>query len=181
MTFEEYKEKYRGMSSVAVRELIRSDASFRKTTEQHYTQIYHKKLNKSCGDCWFDAYVVLMNTNPEKAKAMKEKLFDLRAGAVLTDVVKRDPAKTCTHHNLTDELALYHLSTNPDYIKFFSVYPDNWADLVLEYIQPKKTAQKAEKPAVAPIVKDEPKAAEPTPAAAPKTATAHHKSNKRKK
>jgi hypothetical protein len=175
MTFEEYKEKYRGMSSVAVRELIRSDAFFRNETEKHYTQIYRKKLNKSCGDCWFDAYIVLMNTNPEKAKAMKEKKFDLRAGAILTDVVNRDPAKTCSHHNLTDELALYHLSTNPSYIKFFSIYPDNWAELVMEYSLPKKTQQDAAEHVTKPI--DEVKAEAPK-ATAPKTTK---KSNKRKK
>ena len=180
MTFEEYKEKYRGMSSVAVRELIRSDALFRKETEQHYTQIYRKKLNKSCGDCWFDAYVVLMNTNPEKAKTMKEKLFDLRAGAVLIDVVKRDPAKTVTHHNITDELALYHLSTNPSYIKYFSIYPDNWAELVMEYSQPKKTQESATKPAAEAAKEEEAAPTAPAAPAAPKT-TAPRKSNKRKK
>ena len=33
-------------------------------------------------------------------------------------------------HNITDELAVYHLRTNPKCIKYFSRYPENWQELV---------------------------------------------------
>lgn len=119
------------MSSTQVRELIRDDADFRRETERLYVGIFRQSLNKSCSNCWFDAFILLMRTDLNKLNAMKEKRFDLRAGAVLYDVVNHDPAKTVTHHNITDELALYHLRTNPDYIKFFNLYPDNWQELAL--------------------------------------------------
>lgn len=116
------------MSAAEVRSLISSSKEFRNETERLYTSIYHQKLNKSCGDCWLDAYVLIMKGNPEKIRAMADKKFDLRAGAVLIDPYG-DPEKTITHHNVTDELALYHLRTHPDCAKYFSTLPDNWEAL----------------------------------------------------
>ena len=128
MTYEEYKEKYKGMSAAQVRGLISDSADFRKETERLYTDAFHTKLNKSCGDCWFDAYIVLMRTDTQRLQEMKERLFDLRAGALLIDP-KGDKSKTVTRLNLTDNLALYHLRHNPDLIKYFSKYPESWYEL----------------------------------------------------
>lgn len=131
MTIEAYRQQYNGMSATQVRGLISSSKEFRNETEKLYTSIFRQKLNKNCGDCWMDAYILIMRTNPEKLKAMQEKIFDLRAGAVLIDP-HGDNKKTATHHNLTDELALYHLRTHPDCIKLFSVYPQNWEEMALQ-------------------------------------------------
>lgn len=116
------------MSAAEVRSLISSSKEFRDETERLYMSIYHQKLNKSCGDCWLDAYVLIMKGNSEKQKAMAQKRFNLRAGAVLTDPYG-DKAKTITHHNVTDDLALYHLRTHPDCIKMFSEFPEDWETL----------------------------------------------------
>ena len=62
---------------------------------------------------------------------MEKPLFELREGVILYDVVNHDTSKNVTRQNLTDELALYHLRTNPDYIKHFTKYPDNWYELAL--------------------------------------------------
>lgn len=135
------------MSAADVRGLISSSFEFRKVTEELYTGVYHKPLNKSCGDCWLDAYILLMKGNPEKLKAMAEKLFDLRAGAVLVDP-QGDPKKTITRLNMTDKLALYHLRTHPDCIKLFSVFPPDWEEMatasgVKDEIENKPAPQKA--------------------------------------
>lgn len=150
------------MSSTQVRELIRDDADFRRETERLYVGIFRQSLNKSCSNCWFDAFILLMRTDLNKLNAMKEKRFDLRAGAVLYDVVNHDPAKTVTHHNITDELALYHLRTNPDYIKFFNLYPENWQELALASA-PNATApaKPAEVKNDAPAVSEQPKSTSP--------------------
>ena len=148
------------MSSTQVRELIRDDADFRRETERLYVSIFRQSLNKSCSSCWFDAFILLMRTDLNKLNAMKEKRFDLRAGAVLYDVVNHDPAKTVTHHNITDELALYHLRTNPDYIKFFNLYPENWQELALA------SAPKASAPAKPAEVKDNTEKSDAAPAQA---------------
>lgn len=131
MTIDEYRQQYQGISSSEVRELISTDIDFRNNTERLYESIYHTKLNKSCSNCWFDAFILIMRTNLEKLKAMQEKQFDLRAGVVLVDP-HGDPAKTVTQRNLTDELALYHLRVNPSCIKWFCIYPKNWEQLAVQ-------------------------------------------------
>ena len=125
MTLETYKELYKGMSAADVRSLISLSKEFRTETERLYTGIYHQKINKSCGDCWLDAYILIMRGNPEQQKAMAQKIYNLRAGAVLVDPYG-DPKKTVTHHNITDDLALYHLRTHPECAKFFSTLPPEW-------------------------------------------------------
>jgi len=150
LTIDEYRAKYQGISSAKVRELISSDTDFRNETERLYESIYHTKLNKSCGNCWFDAFILIMRTKPEKLKAMQEKQFDLRAGVVLVDP-HGDPAKTVTQRNLTDELALYHLRVNPDAIKWFCIYPKNWEQLAVQSgIEAEKKAAQASAPAPEP-------------------------------
>lgn len=128
MTLEQYKEQYKGMSAAEVRGLIARSAEFRTETEKLYRSIYRRPLNKSCGDCWIDAYILIMKGNPEKLKAMQEKRYDLRAGAVLVD--PKDPTKTATTHNITDELAIHHLRIHPTCKRLFSVLPENWEEEV---------------------------------------------------
>lgn len=128
MTLDQYKEQYKGMSAAEVRGLIACSADFRTETEKLYRSIYHKPLNKSCGDCWIDAYVLIMRGDPNKLKAMQQKRYNLRAGAVLVD--PKDPTKTATMNNITDELAIYHLRIHPTCKRLFSLLPENWEEEV---------------------------------------------------
>lgn len=77
-------------------------------------------------NCWADAFILLMRIKPETYNAMENRLFDLKAGALLTC---SDSTKSCSRHNITDELALFHLRINPKCIRLFSRYPDNWEEL----------------------------------------------------
>lgn len=128
MTLEQYKEQYKGLSPADVRRLIASSVDFRKETEHLYVSIFRRHLNKSCGDCWFDAYILIMRGDPVKLKVMQNKRYDLRAGAVLVD--PKDPTKTITTKNMTDELAIYHLRIHPTCKRLFSVLPENWEEEV---------------------------------------------------
>lgn len=128
MTLDEYTAEYGGMKAAEVRSLIASSPAFRAETERIYYSIYRKRLNKSCGDCWLDAYILIMRGDREKQKNMINKRYDLRAGAVLVD--PKDPTKTATTHNITDELAIYHLRIHPTCKRLFSVLPENWEEEV---------------------------------------------------
>ena len=66
---------------------------------------------------------------------------------MLVDVINGDNAKMATHHNLTDELALYHLRTNPKSIRLFSKYPENWQELAEAEAEPQPTNEEAPAPA----------------------------------
>jgi len=135
MTLLEYREKYQGLSQADVQSkaLYQPDEEFKQATEALYVTYFRQSINKSCGDCWKDAYVLLMLTKKDNTME-NQRLFDLKAGAILYDVVNNDNSLMCTTLNITDELALYHLSKNPAYISKFSQFPDNWSDLVNDYI-----------------------------------------------
>lgn len=133
MTLQEYKQKYAGLSSADVTRLVASDAEFRNATEANYTAYFRSELNTKCGDCWKDAYVLLMRRTPD-TNMETERQFELKAGALLRDVRTFANDKLATRLNLTDELALYHLGTNPGCIGSFSKYPDNWQELAAAYI-----------------------------------------------
>lgn len=153
MNLADYKSKYAGLSSADVTRLVASDSEFRAATEALYVAYFRSPLNKSCGDCWKDAYVLLMRRTRNIEMEM-ERLFELKAGALLRDVRNlNDSSKLCTRLNMTDELALYHLGTNPNYIGLFAKYPDNWQKLANDYVA-KLDGKKAKAEAAAPEVKE---------------------------
>lgn len=130
MTIDEYKTAYAGLSPSQVRRLAAEDSDFRVETEVLYRRVTALSLNKNCSDCWVDAYVAVMKSDPDAVEKRASRMFDLKAGALLIDRVKGDNSRMCTMHNITDELAIYHLRTNPGCIRFFSRYPENWRELV---------------------------------------------------
>lgn len=125
-----FRDKYGKLTRQELREKIKHEHAFRQELERLYVRATGLKLNKSCSDCWMDAYIVLMTI--KQITTMQEKNFELKAGALLIDVVNHDNAKLCTRHNLTEELALYHLKTNPACRKKFSKLPDNIEELLAD-------------------------------------------------
>lgn len=132
MTIQRFRSQYGGMSFTDMSKLVRSSADFRGVLRSLYEQCFHDTLNGACINCWWDAYHVMTTSPIERLEKMQTKKFDLRAGCVLIDVVGHDNALTATRHNITDELALYHLRTHPEYISEFSKYPENWRELAIK-------------------------------------------------
>lgn len=128
-TILQFRTEYAGYTSTAIRTLIKESAEFRTRLESLYYEAFHKRMNQKCTSCWLDAFVVLMRYDINKIASMASRQFELKAGALLIDVVKGDNDLMASHHNLTDELALYHLRTNPKCIRLFAKYPDNWEAL----------------------------------------------------
>ncbi len=144
---EQFRKSYGGLTTSQVRTLIKEDAGFRNTLASLYRQSFHKHLNTGCSNCWLDAFVMLRRLTKQTFEDMKNRLFELKAGALLVDVINGDNAKMATHHNLTDELALYHLRTNPKSIRLFSKYPENWQELAEAEAEPQPTNEEAPAPA----------------------------------
>lgn len=63
-------------------------------------------------------------------------IFWLLAGALLQDTVNFDNELLCSNANITDDLALYHLKTNPKCRQYFEVLPDNLDELIAAYQLP---------------------------------------------
>lgn len=138
MTLDEYKRKYAGLAPASVRAMAKTDTAFRRDTEDLYKAVFRKGLNRSCSNCWEDAYIILSTTKTDRLMELKQRKFELRNGALLRDI--NDAGKLCSAHNLTDELAVHHLANNPENIRYFAKYPENWKELVKKY---RKNASKA--------------------------------------
>ena len=59
--------------------------------------------------------------------------FWLFAGALLQDTVNYDNDLLCSNANITDDLALYHLKTNPNCRYLFEVVPEEVDKLIENY------------------------------------------------
>ena len=139
MNISDYKSRYSGLTQAQIRKLASESSEFRVETEMLYRKVSGSPLNKNCTECWVDAYAVIIKSDPDKVERRAARKFDLKAGALLIDRVKGDNSKMCSMHNITDELAIYHLRTNPKCIKYFSRYPENWQELVSASTKKPKT------------------------------------------
>jgi hypothetical protein len=74
--------------------------------------------NGGCSSCVFDAYFELLNLKD----LPMETNYRLRAGVILRDV-NGDSSKMMSNANITDDLAKYHLESNPKCAKFFEKMP----------------------------------------------------------
>ena len=89
-----------------------------------YYNLFGREItNKSCGDCYRDAYMEIC-IKLKKTKAMPKKSdFVLKAGAIITFFGE---AKCYSNANLTDEAALRFLALNPNNEKLFESLPSDW-------------------------------------------------------
>lgn len=101
---------------------IMADEALKREIDVLYRHYYGRAVT-GCKNCYCDALVELCNIN--KATAMsKTELFVVRRGKVLKDTVNNDARLNLVRGNETEELALYHLYTNPGSRKFFEKLPD---------------------------------------------------------
>ncbi|MFV0391316.1 MAG: hypothetical protein ACK5KP_05460 [Paludibacteraceae bacterium] len=116
-----------------------SDKIFRQEIDS-LSKYYLHRSPAGCSNCYMDAYIELINLNIDKVMAQEKSKYVLSHGVLLRDVVNGDIDKNMTVHNTTDELALYHLKTNPDSAKMFASLPEDWEKQVEEY-EPKAPKQ----------------------------------------
>lgn len=114
-----------------------SDKALRQEVEILSKAFFNTSVS-GCGDCYAEAYTKLMNLNIKEAMAKIECPFVLGAGRLLQDI--NDRTKTCSQANITLELALYHLAKNPNEIKKFVKFPEDWEKQVENF----KNAKPAE-------------------------------------
>ena len=79
---------------------------------------------------------------------MKTRLgFWLLAGALLQDTVNFDNDLLCSNANITDDLALYHLKTNPNCRSLFQELPEEVDELIEAFRLPDKDINETEEAA----------------------------------
>lgn len=126
-----------------MREYVNDPSSRTKEKDQKikavYRQLTGEILRINCHTCYVEALFKI-----KKIMEKKSCSYRLKPGALLRAF--GDESKTCTNNNLTDELAEYHLRTNPGCRKLFSIVPEpEETDKVLDIVPPVTTAPEPEK------------------------------------
>jgi hypothetical protein len=143
------KEKARQYDSVrSLGDAVKSSIELKSEIKSLYRAIFNRSLS-GCSNCLTDALFEIINT-----KNIMDKLeYQLKAGALLKDIVNGDSRKLASQKNLTKELALYHLATNPKCAGLFAKLPKDYKKEVSEYVKQHKNAaagiaekQETEKP-----------------------------------
>jgi len=140
--FQADKGRFNGIGELSQR--LKTDKALRDEIEI-LTKAFLNKNVSGCSNCYADAYIELINLNIQTIMEKKKTKFVLLAGALLRDVVNGDAKKLCSQANITDELALYHLKTNPKCRDLFQQLPDNLDKMMKEYELPTGTNKEEKK------------------------------------
>lgn len=98
-----------------------------------YYLIFGKEIvNKTCGNCYRDAYIEICTKLKREKKMPKKSSYQLKAGAVITFF---GSSQAYTNANLTDEVAVKYLSLCEDNSKMFSYLPNDWEKQVSDFQQ----------------------------------------------
>ena len=123
---------------------LKTNLALRNEIEFLSKAIFHKSVS-GCSNCYFDAYIQLKSLNIDTVMEKIKCLFLLLAGALLHDVINQDNDLLCSNANITDDLALYHLKTNPGCRKYFQELPENVDELIAAYVLPGEELSDEEK------------------------------------
>lgn len=107
----------------------KQNSDFRREIEELTEYFLHRNVS-GCSNCYMDAYLELINLKIDLIMGVVTTDFRLSHGVLLRDVLNNDISKNMTVHNTTDELALYHLKTNPDCAELFAELPEDWEERV---------------------------------------------------
>lgn len=114
---------------------LKHDSELRAEVEWLTLRFLNRAVS-GCINCYTDAFFELLTIDKITAMEKEKCIFHLRAGALLKDI-KGDRAKMVTNANLTNELAIYHLQTNPNCRRFFD-RPEDIDAAVAELTAPKE-------------------------------------------
>ena len=109
-----------------------SDPALRAEIAALSRRYLHRTVT-GCGDCYMDAYFALLALDTDRIMEKEQCKFALKAGVLLSDCVNYDVSLNMTNANISDSLALYHLSTNPNCRGKFSRLPENVDEMIEEY------------------------------------------------
>lgn len=137
MTLQEYKSFYNSLSRDGQREYVKdikngtSKGRTAKAEIKTLAKVWLDHPVRSCVNSILSAHYELINLDMNTVKTTKE--YQVRAGVVLHDIINKDFKKILTAANVNEELALYHLSTNPSAIEYFVRVPADIEDRIAKY------------------------------------------------
>ena len=130
-TLKESRGRFANNSELAA--AFVSDNEFKQEVQTLYKYYFSKTL-AGCQNCFCDGYHELINLKQDRIMEKTKCEFKLRAGALLQDRRTNLDKYRCTNVNLSNDLALYHLKTNPSCEKLFDKMPADWKEQVKAYL-----------------------------------------------
>lgn len=109
---------------------LSKNSELKREVQSLYSLIFGRQLT-GCLNCISDAVFEILNK--KNITEMKPIEYLLPAGALLHDVVNMDGSKAMSNANISEELALYHLATNPGCEERFIRLPEDWKERVESY------------------------------------------------
>src|ERR1035437_3355977 len=122
---------------------LKTDSALRNEIE-FLSKVFLHKTVSGCSNCYFDSYMQLISLKIEIAMEKLKCVFLLLAGALLQDTVNYDNDLLCSNANITDDLALYHLKSNPFCRSLFQTLPEDVDALIEAYVLPGEEIQLSE-------------------------------------
>ena len=90
-------------------------------------RLFNKPITLTgCSDCYRDAYVIIFNKLKNDKKMPAEANYILKNGALLHEFGTSDYYS----HRVSDEVAEHFLKKNPDDIRLFSKFPEDWRERI---------------------------------------------------
>lgn len=120
--------------------------------ERVYTAVFHTRINRTCGNCLYDAFI-LLKINAKDMENMKERVecaFALKAGAILRVPDGKGGRTLYSNANLTDAVARAWLADNPQSVVLFAKLPAGFVPGQAEASAPKQ------EPVAEPVAEAEP-------------------------
>ena len=137
MTLQERVEKLREQvahfsSAILLTNQLSKSRELRDEVQSIYSLMFGRQLT-GCLNCIADAvFEILSRSNMAGINPFE---YLLSSGSLLHDVVNMDSAKAMSNANITEELSLYHLATNPGCEKQFIRLPEDWRQRLEAYQQ----------------------------------------------
>lgn len=128
---KKYGQQFKG--AAALTSALRGDSRLQAEVRELYLLLLKKQVS-GCINCYADAFFELLSLTPERVEKAAACMFRLKPGVLLHDAVNMDSSRTMSNANITTELALYHLATNPGCASRFEVLPSGWEKQVEQYM-----------------------------------------------
>lgn len=97
--------------------------------ERVYRAVFGERINRTCGNCLYDAYILLKINAKKDMENLKERAvcgFQLKAGAILRIPDGKGGRTLYSNANLTDAVATKWLKENPNTRHLFAKLPDGF-------------------------------------------------------
>lgn len=130
-------------------------ATEKETIANLYAVVFGRRfVRRRCSDCYRDAAIEIYTYLNKGGELAENKHYRLRAGKLLH---KFGSSEFLANTNITDELAREYLRINPDWIRWFEIYPDNWQEDVFGKTEPEPEPEQVAETEAEPVAEAEPK------------------------